>query len=151
MGNITRTKQANMIGRNCNSLIWKRHGSNKKILRSFLLASFAFALICLTTPASSLPMEGAFGDDSNRFRFRAFPSSDIDTPASFLRKRRRTLPFQLMPQPETPIYLGANRLREGSEAEILPKISASELLSILGNLANEYPQSQKRQMRFGLF
>ena len=41
---------------------------------------------------------------------RAIPSSDIDTP-NFLRKRRRTLPFQLMPQPEPPIYVNSNRLR----------------------------------------
>ena len=42
-------------------------------------------------------------------------------------------------------------ISEGTDAEIQPKISASELLSLLGNLANEFPQGQKRQMRFGLF
>jgi len=147
---IIRKQQVNMIG-SYHKRILKEDGSNKRLLRTCLLVFAVLALFCLTSPASSLPLEGAFGNDDNRFRFRINPSSsDINTP-SFLRKRRRTLPFQLMSQPEPPIYVNANRFREGTDAEIQPKISASELLSLLGNLANEYPGGQKRQMRFGLF
>merc|ERR1719412_2247289 len=137
-----------MIGRQANNQSLKVHNkSDKMMLRGFLLASAVVVIICLITPASTLPLEGAFGDNDSRFRFRAIPSGDIDTP-TFLRKRRRTLPFQLMSQPEPPIYVNSNRFREGADADIQPKISASELLSLLGNLANEYPGGQKRQMRF---
>lgn len=94
---------------NNQSLIMKNK-ADKMIIRGFLLASAVIVLICLVTPASSLPLEGAFGENENRFRFRAIPSSDIDTP-TFLRKRRRTLPFQLMSQPEPPIYVNSNRFR----------------------------------------
>jgi len=150
MGKNILKQQVNMIGHYHSSFL-KENGTSQKILRTCLLVFTVLALLCLTSPTSSLPLEGAFGDNDSRFRFRINPSgNDIDTP-SFLRKRRRTLPFQLMSQPEPPIYVNANRFREGSDAEIQPKISASELLSLLGNLANEYPGSQKRQMRFGLF
>jgi len=139
----------NMIGcQGIKSAVSNR--SNKMFVRHCLLISFVIAMIYLITPSSSLPLEGALGSNENRFRFRAIPSSDMDTP-NFLRKRRRTLPFQLMPQPEPPIYVNSNRLRESDDVEMQPKISASELLSILGNLAYEYPQGTKRQMRFGLF
>merc|ERR1712062_471747 len=145
-----RKQQVNMIGRNHKSIL-KQNGSNKRIFRTCLLVSAVLALICLIHPTSALPLEGAFGDNDSRFRFRINHSSgDINTP-SFLRKRRRTLPFQLMSRPEPPIYVNSNRFQEGTDAEIQPKISASELLSLLGNLANEFPQGQKRQMRFGLF
>ena len=49
------------------------------------------------------------------------------------------------------IYAQDYFFSEGEDVEMQPKISASELLSILGNLAYEYPQGTKRQMRFGLF
>merc|ERR1712018_518980 len=92
----------NMIG--CQGIKSVSNRSNKMFVRHCLLISFVIAMIYLVTPSSSLPLEGALGSNENRFRFRAIPSSDIDT-TNFLRKRSRTLPFQLMPHPEPPIYV----------------------------------------------
>merc|ERR1739844_726219 len=99
--------------------------SNKMFVRHCLLISFVMAMIFLITPSSSLPLEGALGSSENRFRFRAIPSSDMDTP-NFLRKRRRTLPFQLMPQPEPPIWANDLDQQIFHDVEMQPKISASE-------------------------
>jgi hypothetical protein len=63
------TQQANMIGRQKNNQsLMMQNKSDKMIIRGFLLASAIVVLICLITPASSLPLEGAFGENENRFR-----------------------------------------------------------------------------------
>ena len=64
---IIRKQQVNMIGSYHNRIL-KEDGSNKRLLRTCLLVFAVLALFCLTSPASSLPLEGAFGNDDNRFR-----------------------------------------------------------------------------------
>ena len=61
---ITPAQQVTMVG--CQRNI--QSGSKKIILRASILVFAVLTLICLTKPTTSLPLEGAFGENENRFR-----------------------------------------------------------------------------------
>jgi len=97
--------------------------------------------LALERPKEDLPGYDAGGDGVSPY-------------TSLVRKRRMSLPFQLMPKPKLGFSHSKNYLVPpydfAEETESPSKLTRSELMQLLDTLAEEIPDTHRNRMRFGL-